>query len=138
MRTTTSSNTPAGDGWCSCAPARSLRSPIPSLSADERDRNRFRIDTEGLAAATFPLPVPAGNYFFLQAGKGKIAWCCVSQFTEDEYEEIFKPGSESRSGSCIIFDMNTKKESHPRRQDPRVRLSANGEQLLVTARQRLS
>lgn len=34
----------------------------------------MRVDLEGLAARTFPLPVPAGNHFFLRAGRGKVAW----------------------------------------------------------------
>ncbi len=90
----------------------------------------FRIDVDGMQKRTFPLPVPAGNYFFLQAGKGKVAWCSVPQFTEDEYEEIFKPGAATK-WDLHIFDMEQKKEVTLAEKIREYRLSANGEQLLT-------
>ena len=76
-----------------------------------------RSTPRGLQKRTYPLPVPAGNYFFLQAGKGKVAWCAVDKFTEDEYEEIFKPGA-STKWELHIFDMESKKEVTLAGQDP--------------------
>ena len=81
---------------------------------------RVRIDLEGIAARIFPLPVPAGNYFFLRAGKGKVTWCSVPKFTEDEYEEIFKPGARTK-WTLHIFDMKAKKVVRRRGQDRRLR-----------------
>ncbi len=59
--------------------------------ADAAPAGENRVELEGIAARIFPLPVPAGNYFYLRAGKGKVTWCSVPKFTEDEYEEVFKP-----------------------------------------------
>ena len=98
--------------------------------AEKKTPEPFRIDTDGLAKRTTPLPVPAGNYFFLQAGKGKVAWCSVDKFTEDEYEEIFKPGA-STKWELHIFDMESKKEVTLPDKIREYRISATGEQLLT-------
>jgi tricorn protease len=90
----------------------------------------FRIDVEGIQKRTFPLPVPAGNYFFLQAGRGKVAWCSVPQFTESEYQEIFKPGAATK-WELHIFDMEQKKEVTLGEKIREFRLSVNGERLLT-------
>ncbi len=90
----------------------------------------FRIDAEGLIERTFPLPVPAGNYFHLKAGQGKVLWLAVDAFTENEYEDISKPQGETK-WSLHIFDMAGRKDVVL---DGKVRdffLSANGAQLLV-------
>lgn len=90
----------------------------------------FRIDAEGLIERTYPLPVPAGNYFHLKAGKGKVLWSSVDAFTDDEYEEIFKPAGATK-WTLHIFDRAGRKAIAL---DGKVRdfdLSANGEQLLV-------
>jgi tricorn protease len=90
----------------------------------------FRIDTEGLAGRTFPLPIPAGNYFHLKAGKGKVLWMSVDAFTEDEYEDIVKPQGATK-WTLHVFDMAARKEAAL---DGKVRdyfLSPNGEHLLV-------
>jgi tricorn protease len=96
----------------------------------QRAGTAFRIDTDGLQQRTFPVPVPAGNYFFLQAGKGKIAWCALSRFTEDEYEEIFKPGNATK-WDVHLFDMEQKKEITLAEKVREYKISTNGEQLLV-------
>jgi tricorn protease len=91
---------------------------------------RLRIDLEGIALRTFALPVAAGNFAFLRAGRGKVLWCSVPVFTEDEYEEVFKPGRDSK-WTLHVFDMKDKKET---RLDEPVRdyaLSLNGEQVIV-------
>jgi tricorn protease len=90
----------------------------------------FRIDIEGIQKRTFPLPVSAGNYFFLKAGKGKAIWCSVPEFTEDEYEEIFKPGGATK-WSLHIFDMADKKETVVNDRIREFVVSTNGEQLII-------
>ncbi len=92
----------------------------------------FRIDTEGLIKRTYPLPLPAGNYFWLKAGKGKVLWASVDAFTEAEYEEIFKPKSGAVKWTLHIFDMAGRKEIALTDKVSDFALSTNGEQLLVT------
>ncbi len=78
------------------------------LSKEEiKPDNQFKIDIEGIALRTYPLPVAPGNYFYLKAGNGKVAWCSVENFTEDDYDHIFKPGSETK-WKLNIFDMSSK------------------------------
>jgi tricorn protease len=91
----------------------------------------FRIDTEGLAKRTFPLPVPASNYFYLKAGKGKVLWASVDKFTEDEYEEIFKPRQEATKWALHIFDMADRKDVTLNDKIRDFFLSANGDKLLI-------
>jgi len=69
----------------------------------------FRIDTDGLIERTYPLPVPAGNYFHLKAGKGKVLWLAVDAFTENEYEDVSKPQGETK-WSLHIFDLAGRKD----------------------------
>jgi tricorn protease len=69
----------------------------------------FRVDAEGLIQRTFPLPVPAGNYFHLKAGQGKVLWLAVDEFTENEYEDISKPQGETK-WSLHVFDMAGRKD----------------------------
>jgi len=90
----------------------------------------FRIDAEGLVKRTFPLPVPAGNYFHLKAGKGKVLWLAADEFTEDEYEDISKPQGATK-WSLHVFDMAGRKDTVL---DGKVRdfsLSPDGGTLLV-------
>ncbi len=90
----------------------------------------FRIDAEGLVKRTFPLPVPAGNYFHLKAGKGKVLWLAVDEFTEDEYEDISKPTGATK-WSLHVFDTAGRKDAVL---DGKVRdfsLSPDGGTLLV-------
>jgi tricorn protease len=91
----------------------------------------FRIDTDGLIKRTSPLPVPAGNYFWLKAGKGKVLWASVDAFTETEYEEIFKPKSGETKWTLHIFDMAGRKDVPLADKVRDFGLSTNGEQLLV-------
>ncbi len=90
----------------------------------------FHVDLEGIQQRTFPLPVPSGNYFFLKAGNGKVAWCSVPKFTEDEYEEIFKPKGETK-WDLHIFDMKDKKEVVLDDKIKDFGTSINGDHLLV-------
>ena len=91
---------------------------------------RLRIDLEGIALRTVALPVAAGNYAFLRAGRGQVLWCSVPVFTEDEYEEVFKPRGDSK-WKLHLFDVKDKKETVL---DDLIRdcsLSVNGEQIMV-------
>jgi tricorn protease len=103
----------------------------PEPKADEKAAAApFRIDTEGLIARTFPLPVAPGNSFYLKAGKGKVLWASVDAFTEAEYEEIFKPRGATK-WTLHIFDMAGRKEAALTDKVRDFSLSPSGEQLLV-------
>ncbi len=90
----------------------------------------MRVDLEGLASRTFPLPVPAGNYFFLRAGRGRLAWCSVPEFGDDEYEEIFKPRGAVK-WTLHLFDMKEKKAAAIEDKIGQYALSVSGEQVLI-------
>jgi tricorn protease len=90
----------------------------------------FRIDTDGLMKRTYPLPVPAGNYFYLKAGQGKVLWASVPEFTEAEYEEIFRPRGETK-WDLHIFDMADRKEVTLNEKVRDFGISANAQQLLI-------
>ena len=98
---------------------------------------RLRIDLEGLAARTFPLPVPAGNYFFLRAGKGKVTWCSLPEFGEDEYEEVFRPRGEVK-WTLHVFDLQEKKDVALEEKIGDYALSVNGEQVIIARGQDVS
>ena len=93
-------------------------------------KSPFRIDLEGIARRVTPLPVGSGNYFYLRAGNGKVLWCSVDQFTEAEYEEIFKPKGETK-WQLHIFDMQQKRETVCAEKIQSYNLSTNGEHLIV-------
>ncbi len=90
----------------------------------------FRIDLKGIELRTYPLPVPAGNYFYLKAGDGKVAWCSVPKFTEAEYGEIFQPGGETK-WDLHIFDMKDKKETIASQKIANFTSSLNGRYMLI-------
>jgi len=90
----------------------------------------FRIDLEGLAQRVYPLPVPAGNYFYLKAGKGKVLWASVDKFTDDEYEEIFNPRGATK-WDLHVFDVAARKDVVLSDKVREFDLSTNGEQLIV-------
>lgn len=91
-----------------------------------------RVDVEGIASRVFPLPVPAGNYFFLRAGKGKVAWCSVPKFSEDEFEEVFKPRGATK-WTLHLFDMAAKEVRAMEEKIADYSLSVNGERLICRA-----
>ncbi|MCK5104806.1 MAG: DPP IV N-terminal domain-containing protein, partial [Cyclobacteriaceae bacterium] len=74
----------------------------------EEDQD-FRIDIKRIQDRIFPLPVKAGNYFYLKAGNDCVTWASYHHFAEDEYEEIFKPGGRTK-WKLNIFDMNINKK----------------------------
>jgi tricorn protease len=99
----------------------------PAAAAPAR---RVKIDLDGLALRTYALPVAAGNCAFLRAGRGRVLWCSVPVFSENEYEEVFRPGGASK-WTLHIFDMKEKKETAL---DDPIRdyaLSVNGGQIMV-------
>jgi tricorn protease len=98
--------------------------------ADAAKAARVRIDLEGLAARTFPLPVPAGNYSFLRAGKGQVAWCSVAEFGDDEYEEVFKPRGAVK-WTLHVFNLKEKKAVALEDKIGNYALSVNGEQVII-------
>ncbi len=92
--------------------------------------DNFRIDLDGIQLRTYPLPVPPGNYFYLKAGEGKVAWCSVPKFTEAEYGEIFQPGGATK-WDLHIFDMHDKKESVLGQKIKDFGTSINGRYMLI-------
>ncbi|MBI3123057.1 MAG: PD40 domain-containing protein [Ignavibacteriales bacterium] len=89
----------------------------------------FTIDIDGLKERTYPLPVDAGNYFYLKAGKGKVAWCSIDKFMEDDYENIFKPSGATK-WSLHIYDIVSKTETVIDDKIANYEISTNGEQLI--------
>jgi tricorn protease len=90
----------------------------------------FRIDIEGIETRTFPLPLKAGNYFYLKAGDNKVMYCSVPRFTQGEYEEIFEPGGRPK-WDLHIFDMPSKEEIVLPQKIGNYRVSTDGKQLAV-------
>ncbi len=96
----------------------------------KKEKSGFRIDTDGLMERTFPLPVEAGNYFYLKAGKGKVAWCSTDKFLEDDYENIFKPSGAAK-WTLHVFDMEKKSDAVIDEKISNYQLSTNGEQIII-------
>ena len=111
----------------------------PFMDADEeakKDKDEeapFVIDVKGLSDRMFPLPVDAGNVFYLKAGKGKVAWFSAERFTEDLYDVVFKPGRRT-SMTLNIFDMATEKLVQMEGKYNDFRLSADGSTMIVRQR----
>ncbi len=71
----------------------------------------FRIDLDGLSERARVLPVKAGNYLHLQAGKGFVAWDEIEAGWSDAVnEEVFKPKGEAK-WKVHLFDASAKKEA---------------------------
>ncbi|MBM4093732.1 MAG: hypothetical protein FJ276_30645, partial [Planctomycetes bacterium] len=103
-----------------------------SATTDAAPSGERVVEIEGISARVFPLPVPAGNYFYLRAGKGKVSWCSVPKFTEDEYEEIFAPRGATK-WTLHIFDTASKEMRTVEDRIASYRLSVNGERLVSRA-----
>lgn len=102
----------------------------PGGAPRDSGKAEFRIDLAGLSARTFPLPVPAGNYFYLKAGKGLVTWASIDTFGEAEIEEVFKPGG-SDKWTLHLFDMLSQKDAAVEGTIIDWRLSANREQIVA-------
>jgi tricorn protease len=96
----------------------------------KEDPSRFRVDTEGLASRVYALPVDPGNDFHLLAGKGYVAWSSVPLFTEDEYEEIYRPGGETK-WTFHLYSMKDQKEVTLEEKIAEAQVSVNGEELVL-------
>ncbi len=102
----------------------------PAITEKAVPPTAFRVDVEGLSSRLTPLPVSAGNYFSLRAAKGKVLWTSVDAFTEDEYEEIFKPGG-AKKWKLHIFDVEKQKEVVMEETISSFALSDNSERIIV-------
>lgn len=93
----------------------------------------FGIDIAGIEDRIFPLPVKAGNYFFLKAGKNGVTWASIDDFGDDEYEEIFTPKGRTK-WDLHVFDMEKEKDVVLDQKISDWRLSNNQEQMIVNSR----
>jgi tricorn protease len=92
--------------------------------------DRFKVDVEGIQDRVYPLPVSAGNYFHLIVGKGHLGWSSVPVFSEDEYEEFYRPGGRTK----WTFHVYSMKEGKAIELDDKIaaaQASVNGEQLVL-------
>ena len=96
----------------------------------KEDPARFRVDVEGLTSRVYTLPVDPGNDFHLLAGKGYVAWSTVPLFTEAEYEEIYRPGGETK-WTLHVFSMKDQKEVSLEDKIAEAQVSVNGEHLVL-------
>ncbi len=94
------------------------------------DPARFRVDVDGLPSRVYPLPVDPGNYFHLVAGKGHVAWSSVPLFTEDEYEEIYRPGGATK-WTFHVFSMKDQKAVALEDKIAEAEASVNGDELVL-------
>jgi len=94
------------------------------------DPARFRVDADGLASRVYALPVDPGNDFHLLAGKGYVAWSSVPLFTEGEYEEIYRPGGETK-WTLHVFSMKDQKEITLEDKIAEAQASVNGDELVI-------
>jgi tricorn protease len=106
------------------------RKPPFEPGARDGARGEFRVDLAGLASRTFPLPVPAGNYFYLKAGRGIVTWASIDTFGESEIEEIFKPGGADK-WTLHVFDVAAQKDTALDGTIVDWRLSTNREHLIA-------
>ncbi len=104
--------------------------PFEKGAARKAEAQPFRIDLAGLDGRVFPLPVKAGNYFFLKAGKGAVTWASTDFFGESEYETVFTPSGEDK-WALHVFDMGTQQLSTAEGTVSDWRLSPNREQAIV-------
>ena len=94
------------------------------------DPLRFRVDVEGLVSRVYALPVDPGNDFHLMAGNGYAVWSSVPLFTEDEYEEIYRPGGETK-WTLHLFSMKDQKEVTLEEKIAEAQVSVNGDELVL-------
>ena len=106
---------------------------LDSLKAPVENNGTVKIDFDNIEKRTFQLPVKAGNYFYLKAGNNKVLWASVDKFTEEEYEEIFKPNKGETKWTLHIFDMPTKKEITMTDKIADYAISVNRENLIINA-----
>jgi tricorn protease len=106
------------------------QAPPFEKGAKKPEAGPFRIDLAGIEKRVFPLPVPAGNYFFLKAGKGNVTFASTEFFGESEYETVFTPSGEDK-WTLNGFDMASQKLTTHETTISDWKLSANREQMIV-------
>jgi tricorn protease len=89
------------------------------------------VDVEGLSSRLFPLPVKAGTYFHLKAGKGYVTWAATEEYGEDEIEQLFTPAFGKDLLGLRVFDVASQKEVALEGTISDWRLSPNGEQAVA-------
>ena len=89
------------------------------------------VDAEGLSSRLFPLPVKAGTYFHLKAGKGCVTWGATEEYGEDEIEQLFAPSFGKDLLGLRVFDVASQKEVALEGSISDWRLSPNGEHAVV-------
>jgi len=94
------------------------------------DPLRFQVDPEGIRSRVFPLPVEPGNFFHLLAGKGHVAWSSVPLWSEEEYDESYRPAGRSK-WTLHVFSLAEEKESVLDDKIAEAEVSPNGEQLVT-------
>jgi tricorn protease len=105
--------------------------PFLEKSAEPRKSSPpFRIDTDGLQTRVYPLPVQAGNYFHLRAGKGSVLWVSVDQFNENEYEQFFNFGT-STKWQLHLYNLEGRNEVVLPEKIRMYQVSTNGEQVVI-------
>jgi tricorn protease len=92
---------------------------------------RVVVDVEGLSSRLFPLPVKAGTYFHLKAGKGYVTWGSTEEYGEDEIEQLFSPAFGKDLLGLRVFDVAAQKEVALEGSVSDWRLSPNGEHAVV-------
>jgi tricorn protease len=97
---------------------------------EKKTTPEFRIDLAQLSSRTFPLPVRPGNYLYLKAGNGKVAWGSVDKWVEHDYDAVFKPNRSTKVW-LHIFDMGEKEEVKLPEEVQDFRLSPDGSQLIT-------
>lgn len=101
-----------------------------SIGLEKKEKAKaLTIDIDGIKERTYPLPVDAGNYFYLKTGKGKVAWCSIDKFMEDEYENIFKPSGATK-WTLHIYDIASKSETVIDDKIANFQISSNGEHVI--------
>ena len=104
--------------------------PFEKSAARKTDAGPFSVDVAGIENRVFPLPVKAGNYFFLKAGKGAVTWASTDFFGESEYETVFTPSGEDK-WTLHVFDMAAQRLATAEGTVSDWKLSPNREQMIV-------
>ena len=87
--------------------ARSRRSPTPTTKP-AKTTEPFRIDTDGLQTRPTRFLSLRATSSSCKPARERSSGASVPKFTEDEYEEIFKPGGETK-WELHMFDMDRRR-----------------------------
>jgi tricorn protease len=108
------------------------RPPFEKRPKDEKKTEAapFRIDLPGISERVFELPVEAGNYFYLKAGKGLVTWGSRETFGDDEIEQVFTPAAREDL-TLHLYDVGSQKETKIEATISDWKLSANREHTIL-------